>query len=130
MYKSSNICILINKIIIFLNVTIHNSQNIIKGGDNMAIKTGLEQIRETHDLSQTELASKLNVELSVIKGWESGAIIPLQYVIKISKLFNTSVQAILFADNRKPLNISNLKEEHKELILSIYNNIINDKQGE
>lgn len=86
MYKSSNICILINKIIIFLNVTIHNSQNIIKGGDNMAIKTGLEQIRETHDLSQTELASKLNVELSVIKGWESGAIIPLQYVIKISKL--------------------------------------------
>lgn len=96
----------------------------------MAIKTGLEQIRETHDLSQTELASKLNVELSVIKGWESGAIIPLQYVIKISKLFNTSVQAILFADNRKPLNISNLKEEHKELILSIYNNIINDKQGE
>ena len=83
--------------------------------------SGLKLARETAGINIVELAAKLNVEVSVIKSWEAGGgMIPLNTVIKLIQILNTTAEMILFNENRKGLNIESLTEEQKAIIMKIY----------
>lgn len=105
-------------------------QNVLEGDIHMNIlnKSGLTLARETAGLDIVELAAKLKVEVSVIRGWEAGGgVIPLNTVIKLIKILNTSAEMILFGENRQGLNIELLTNEQREIIMKLYDMMKNNK---
>lgn len=83
--------------------------------------SGLKLAREKAGINIIELAAKLNVEVSVIKSWEAGGgMIPLNTVIKLLQILNTSAEMILFGENRKGLIIEPLTKEQRAIIMKIY----------
>lgn len=106
-------------------------QNVLEGDIHMNIlnKSGLTLAREAAGLEIVELAAKLKVEVSVIRGWEAGGeVIPLNTVIKLIKILNTSAEMILFGENRQGLNIELLTNEQREIVMKLYNMMKNNKK--
>ena len=87
-------------------------------------KNGLKKAMEKNNMNEIELAAKLKIDTSLIKIWETGAgNIPMSILIEIAKLLHTSTEMILFAEERKPLNISCLNEDQKKVVLYVYKNL-------
>lgn len=83
--------------------------------------SGIKQAREKANLSIDELANLLKVESSVIRNWENGiGPIHINTVKKISKLLNVPTELILLNENRPPLDISNLDEKQKAVVMDAY----------
>jgi len=60
----------------------------------------IKDLREDHDLSQTEVAKKLNVSQSTYSRYENGRLdIPSEILIVLSKLYNVSVDYLLGLKN-------------------------------
>lgn len=85
-------------------------------------KNGLQIARESKNLSRAQLASKLKVSSTVIKGWEeAGAgVIPLPILIKISNILEVSIEMLAYADNRIPLDVSHLYDKQLNNVLIFY----------
>ena len=65
----------------------------------MNFKDNLKRIRKEHNLSQEELAEKLNVTRQAVSKWESGLAYPeMDKVITICKLFNLNIDDLLNND--------------------------------
>ena len=61
--------------------------------------TILEKLRREHDLTQKELAVKIGVANNTISQWETGLYKPpTEKLIKLSKLFNVSIDYLLEHD--------------------------------
>lgn len=59
----------------------------------MKFKDKLQKLRKEHDLSQEQLAYKLNVSRQAVSKWESGSAYPeMDKILAISKIFNCSVE--------------------------------------
>ncbi|MCI8568239.1 MAG: helix-turn-helix transcriptional regulator [Bacilli bacterium] len=59
----------------------------------MKLKDKLQKLRKEHDLSQEQLAYKLNVSRQAVSKWESGSAYPeMDKILAISKIFNCSVE--------------------------------------
>lgn len=89
------------------------------------VKIGLKDARKKRNISQTELAGILNIDVSVIKGWEAGASFPTVEVLQeLSDLLNTTTEMLLFSESRKALNIAKLDETKRSWVLTFYREII------
>ncbi len=56
----------------------------------------LQFLRKNHNFTQDELASKLDISRQAVSKWETGAAIPdLEVLLKISKLYDISINEIL-----------------------------------
>lgn len=85
------------------------------------INSGLKIARESAGMNIVEVATKLNVDVSVVKSWEAGGgMIPLNTIIKLIHILNTTAEMILFGENRKGLNIEPLTQEQRTIIMKIY----------
>lgn len=90
------------------------------------IKIGIKKAREKLGISQIELASKLKIDLSVLKGWEAGAAFPSLEIIKnLTNILNVSSEMLIFSEERKPLNIAELDEESKTIVINFYKKVRN-----
>jgi transcriptional regulator with XRE-family HTH domain len=68
----------------------------------MEFKYRVKELREQHGLLQKELAEKLGVSRYTIVRYESGKINPdIENVIKLSKIFDCSIDYLLGASNTK-----------------------------
>lgn len=66
----------------------------------------LRNMREDLDLSQTELAKKLNCSQRTYSYYESGGHdIPTDTLIKLADLYNVSIDYLLGRTNKKEVNI-------------------------
>ena len=81
----------------------------------------LQKIRKENNITQEQLADKLNVSRQAVSKWESGAAYPdTEKLIQISKIFNVSLDELINNDNIKKEN--NL-DDKKLNIMEIFNNI-------
>ena len=65
----------------------------------MNFKDNLKKIRKDNNLSQEELAEKLNVTRQSVSKWESGIAYPeMDKVIQICKMFNLNIDDLLNKD--------------------------------
>lgn len=65
----------------------------------MRIGDQLQKQRKLHDMSQNELADKLNISRQSISKWENGATLPsFSNVIAISDLFGVSLDELIRGD--------------------------------
>lgn len=59
----------------------------------------LADIRQTNDLSQKQLAEKLNIPQSTYAGYETGSRkIPLDLIVELSKIFKISPTILILGD--------------------------------
>ena len=74
--------------------------------DNIGNK--IADLRKKADMSQTQLAEKLNVSNKTVSKWECGKSVPdIEMLSKISKLFNISIDSIVTEEIKPNSNVSN-----------------------
>ena len=77
----------------------------------------LKNLRKDAGLTQKELADKVGVTNSTISFYEQEERSPsVDMIIRLSKIFNVSVDYLLGIDQKRNINLSGLKEEDIQLI--------------
>lgn len=68
------------------------------------INTRLKDLREDHDFLQKQIAEMLNIAQTTYSQYElSKRDIPYEIIIKLAKIYNTSIDYILYVtDEKKP----------------------------
>lgn len=100
----------------------------------------INELRESHKMTQQDLAIKLNTTATAVSYWESGRSLPnFNTLKKIASLFNVSLDYLLknqVNDERKEKDFTTrfevlfrkgekLPEEKKELLFEVINSTIN-----
>lgn len=82
---------------------------------------GLKVARESKNISQKELAIKMDIDVQTIKNWEKG-IGALSYdnLINLCNILDTTPNMILFCEKRKGLQLSKLPVSQQLKIKQIY----------
>ena len=89
----------------------------------------VKSLRLSHNLSQVQLASALNVSKQTVSNWENNNILPsIEMLIKISKYFSVSADFLLELDNRSYIEITGLSEIHLAHIQQIIQDILGNKK--
>ena len=84
----------------------------------------LKELREAKKLSQTEVATRLNVVPSTISGYESNTITPsLEQFTRMAILYNTSLDYMMGLDNRVCFYLDGLTKDQQQTILDIVNRL-------
>ena len=69
----------------------------------------IQYLRKRENLTQEELANKLNVGREAVSKWERGKTIPDQLLLlNLSKLFNVSVDELLYGEEKNKNNQNNI----------------------
>lgn len=77
-------------------------------------------LREQKNLTQTELAKKLNITRSSVNAWELGISVPsTQYIVELSNMFSVSTDYLLGVDKTSTIDTSGLTENDIEMIYRI-----------
>ena len=93
----------------------------------ISISERIKELREKQNLTQSSLAKKLNITRSAVNAWEMGISIPnVEKLVELSSLLNVSVDYLLGVNSPFTINISNLSEEEKKLVLNLVN-ILSEK---
>ena len=90
----------------------------------MNFKDNLKKLRKDNNLSQEELAEKLNVTRQSVSKWESGAAYPeMDKVIQICKMFNVNIDDLLNKDIKEVNEIKESKSNINKYIDEVLNYI-------
>ena len=85
-------------------------------------------LRMARNLSQVELAKKLNVSKQSISNWENDNILPsIEMLMEIARLFSVSTDYLLGLDDRKVIDVEGLSEGEIAHIKFIIEDILKNK---
>ena len=71
----------------------------------------IRKLRKEFNISQVELASKLDVTKQCVSNWENDNILPsIEMLIKIARYFNVSTDYLLGISSEKTLDVSGLTD--------------------
>lgn len=77
----------------------------------MLFSSSLKQLRLSHNLSQTQLAKKLNVSPKTISNWENERNLPdIELVIKIARILDVTIDELIIGNNQ--LEAKLIKDSH------------------
>ena len=80
----------------------------------------IKSLREKLGYSQSQLAKHLKISRAAVNAWEMGLNTPsTQYIIELAKIFKTSTDYILGVNSDFQLNVTELSDEEKEIILKL-----------
>ena len=80
----------------------------------------LKSLRESNDMTQSEVAKKLKITRSSVNAWEMGISVPsTQYIIELSRLFDVSSDYILGISKTATISVSGLTEKEVSSIINI-----------
>lgn len=72
----------------------------------MTLSDRLQQLRKSHNLSQEQLAEKLDISRQAISKWESSQANPdINHILKLSEIYNVSTDYILTGKETKDQGI-------------------------
>lgn len=87
----------------------------------------IRNLRLSNNLSQVQLAQKLDVSKQTVSNWENNNILPsIEMLIKISDYFSVSTDYLLELDNRKYLEVTGLSDNHLAHIQQIISDILEE----
>ena len=115
--------------------------------ENNLFKTRIKKLRNDSNLSMDALAEKLETKKSTISMWENSNIIPREeMLIKISKLFNVSIDYLLgndemegkVPDNKKlaylQRNLEKMDDDRlskaETILKTVFEDIFEDEEGD
>ncbi|PND41162.1 helix-turn-helix transcriptional regulator [Leuconostoc mesenteroides] len=77
----------------------------------MLFSSSLKQLRLSHNLSQTQLAKRLNVSPKTISNWENERNLPdIELVIKIARILDVTIDELIIGNNQ--LEAKLIKDGH------------------
>lgn len=92
--------------------------------ESLTLDQNLKRFRKTHGMTQKELADKLGLTKETIYRYESGIQDPpLSNLIRIARLFRTSLDSLAGLDDREYIDISHLTDKQKQalrVLLSVH----------
>lgn len=82
----------------------------------------LKKMIEQSNLSELEIAQKLNVDIVTLRLWEDGSYPQkIEQLKKLSDILEINTDSIIFSDNyREPLKLSGLKPGQKKMVYDLY----------
>lgn len=81
----------------------------------------LQELRNSHNLSQAQLAKKLGISRSAVNAWEMGISKPhIEYLAELSRIYNVSADYILNI-GRDTIDITDLSDRERRIIIDIAN---------
>ena len=87
----------------------------------------LQELRNAHNLSQTQLAKKLGISRSAVNAWEMGVSKPhIEYLAELSHLYKVSTDYILDIE-RDTIDITGLSDKQRCIVLDLVNSLREDK---
>lgn len=79
-------------------------------------------LRESCDWTQNELSKKLGLTRSAVNAWEMGLSVPsTPYIVELANLFKVTTDYLLGLDSRIVLDISDLKEDERAIMINLVN---------
>ncbi|KAA8502768.1 helix-turn-helix transcriptional regulator [Mediterraneibacter catenae] len=80
----------------------------------------IKNLRMSNDMTQTDLAKKLNITRSSVNAWEMGISTPsTTYIIALAQLFHVSTDYLLGLSDNVTLDISHLNEREIQLVYEL-----------
>lgn len=80
----------------------------------------IKMLRESKNLSQTDLAKKLGITRSSVNAWEQGFSSPSTgYLVELSNLFSVSTDYLLGLKKNESLDISGLDTEQMKILYEL-----------
>lgn len=80
----------------------------------------IKNLRMSNDMTQTDLAKKLNITRSSVNAWEMGISTPsTTYIVELAQLFHVSTDYLLGLSDNVTLDISHLNEREIQLIYEL-----------
>ena len=77
-------------------------------------------LREQKQMTQSDLAKKLNITRSSVNAWEMGISVPsTQYIVELANLFSVSTDYLLGVEKTSTIDIAGLTEKDVEIIYSL-----------
>ncbi len=90
----------------------------------------IKGLRELSQMTQKELAIKLNVTRSSVNAWEMGISIPsTQKIVELALIFHTSTDYILGLDDKVTLDLNAYAEDEQSLIYQLSSYFDKAKSG-
>lgn len=91
----------------------------------------LEELLKQNNISQTELANRLNIRRPTISDWKKNGVLPnTEIALKIAKMFNISVECLINGDDPNGLTVEEMQLLKKFRSLSKTNQAIIQNQIE
>lgn len=82
----------------------------------------IKKLRLSYNITQVELAQKLNVSKQCVSNWENDNVQPsIEMLVKIANFFNISCDSLLGLDNAKTVSVEGLTDEevaHIKLLIA------------
>lgn len=80
----------------------------------------IKNLRMSNDMTQTDLAKKLNITRSSVNAWEMGISTPsTTYIVELAQLFHVSTDYLLGLSDSATLDISHLNEREIQLVYEL-----------
>lgn len=80
----------------------------------------IKSLRMSNDMTQTDLAKKLNITRSSVNAWEMGISTPsTTYIVELAQLFHVSTDYLLGLSNNVTVDISHLNEREIQLVYEL-----------
>jgi transcriptional regulator with XRE-family HTH domain len=80
----------------------------------------IKKLRQSKNLTQLQLAKRLNISKSMISAYENDIRLPsYDVLIKLSRIFNVSTDFLLEINSNRTINVSGLTDKQIEIINTI-----------
>ena len=80
----------------------------------------IRYLRDKTDMTQTDLAKRLGISRSAVNSWEMSLSLPsLANIVEMSQIFHVDVDYILSASDKITVDITDLTNEQKEIIIRL-----------
>lgn len=86
----------------------------------LLIADTIKQMRQMANLTQSDLAKKLNITRSSVNAWEMGISVPsTQYVVELAHVFKVSTDYILGVESENTISLDELTQEQLKIIYGL-----------
>ena len=80
----------------------------------------IKQLRVSNNMTQADLAKKLNITRSSVNAWEMGISTPsTTYIVELSQLFKVSTDYLLGLSNNITLDVSMLHDREIQMLYEL-----------
>lgn len=80
----------------------------------------IKQLRVSNNMTQADLAKKLNITRSSVNAWEMGISTPsTAYIVELSQLFKVSTDYLLGLSNNITLDVSTLSNREIQMVYEL-----------
>ncbi len=110
------------------------SDNLVAKGelgmDQIKIGSFLKELRKEKDLTQGQLAEKINVSNRSVSRWETGSTLPdISILIELSEFYEVDIKEIINGErNTKDIKEEDIGEESEELMTQVVDYTSKDKE--